>query len=438
MSRITGSDAFGLMEAYNNVYTPQELTEEQVWEEVEAWVNSLVEEGYDLSEYTWEDMYEEYLNENQLFKDIQANAGRIGGAISGATGAANRTLSGINRALVNRVTPKRPMPGLPASAAQPGGPASNRVGSVTSRFAGSRDAAFDKARQIQGSPVVGPRTTAQAPARPAAQAPATPARPSTTPARPAITPTSQKPTARTPVAKPTVPNLPGLAGTGALSSTSAPARQSLAQQRADLQKMRIASQMRQAGQNVVSTQLAHFDPFDVVKGHLIDEGYADTEEAALQIMANMSEEWRGDIIEAEVLAPKGGVAGSVQVKQTKTPGFLGTGIGSKTISKPIPGTWTRETPGRRAQGPRSFDAYGSGSRGAEAEMKDRSGPTDAERSRFNQQLTNRFTVGDKSIEPSPRSVNRRSANVGNSGLMPERINRQSTTYQKPNQSWRGY
>jgi hypothetical protein len=63
MSRITGSDAQGLMEAYAAVYAPQEITEEQIWEEVEVWVNSLVEEGYDLSEYTWEDMYEEYLKE---------------------------------------------------------------------------------------------------------------------------------------------------------------------------------------------------------------------------------------------------------------------------------------------------------------------------------------------------------------------------------------
>jgi thioester reductase-like protein len=46
-----------------NVYEPQELTEEQVWEEVETWVNSLLEEGYDLSEYTWEEMYESYLEE---------------------------------------------------------------------------------------------------------------------------------------------------------------------------------------------------------------------------------------------------------------------------------------------------------------------------------------------------------------------------------------
>ena len=312
MSRITGSDAFGLMEAYNNVYAPQELTEEQVWEEVEDWVNSLVEEGYDLSEYTWEDMYEEYLNENQLFKDIQANAGRIGGAISGAAGAANRTLSGINRALVNRVTPKRPMPGLPASAAQSGGPASNRVGSVTSRFAGSRDAAFDRARQIQGSPVVGPRTTAQAPARPAVQAPATPARPSTTPARPAITPTSQKPAASSTTTAPTAP----------ASTPAAPARtfNPLMQRTFGYQTGNAPSQIAaaSAGKPIPSgTALGsaanpevrrrlnlpqknlnqNFDPFDVVLGHLIDEGYADTEEAAAVIMANMSEEWKEGILE---------------------------------------------------------------------------------------------------------------------------------------------
>ena len=39
-----------------------------------------------------------------------------------------------------------------------------------------------------------------------------------------------------------------------------------------------------------------FDLFDLVKGHLLDEGYADTEEAALAIMINMSEEWRQSIV----------------------------------------------------------------------------------------------------------------------------------------------
>ena len=65
MSRITGTDALALFEAYQAVYTPRELTEEQVWEEVEEWVNSLLAEGYDLSDYTWEEMYEAYVGEER-------------------------------------------------------------------------------------------------------------------------------------------------------------------------------------------------------------------------------------------------------------------------------------------------------------------------------------------------------------------------------------
>jgi len=39
------------------------------------------------------------------------------------------------------------------------------------------------------------------------------------------------------------------------------------------------------------------DLFDIIKEHLLDEGYADTEQAALVIMSNMSEEWRESIVE---------------------------------------------------------------------------------------------------------------------------------------------
>ena len=38
------------------------------------------------------------------------------------------------------------------------------------------------------------------------------------------------------------------------------------------------------------------DLFDIVKGYLLDEGHAETEEEALYIMANMSEEWRQSIL----------------------------------------------------------------------------------------------------------------------------------------------
>ena len=40
-----------------------------------------------------------------------------------------------------------------------------------------------------------------------------------------------------------------------------------------------------------------YDIYDVILSHLLDEGYAETPEAAEAIMVNMSEEWREDIID---------------------------------------------------------------------------------------------------------------------------------------------
>jgi hypothetical protein len=45
------------------------------------------------------------------------------------------------------------------------------------------------------------------------------------------------------------------------------------------------------------------DLYNIILSHLIDEGYADTEEAAECIMENMSEEWRDDIIEKKYSFP---------------------------------------------------------------------------------------------------------------------------------------
>jgi len=39
-----------------------------------------------------------------------------------------------------------------------------------------------------------------------------------------------------------------------------------------------------------------YDLYDIILSHLLDEGYADTQEAAEAIMVNMSEEWRDSII----------------------------------------------------------------------------------------------------------------------------------------------
>jgi len=51
------------------------------------------------------------------------------------------------------------------------------------------------------------------------------------------------------------------------------------------------------GRGPVVKSMGEQSVFDIIKGHLLDEGYADTEQAALAIMANMSEEWKQSIVE---------------------------------------------------------------------------------------------------------------------------------------------
>ncbi|MGA0083413.1 MAG: hypothetical protein ACO3H5_07205 [Candidatus Nanopelagicales bacterium] len=131
---------------------------------------------------------------------------------------------------------------------------------------------------------------------------------------------------------------------------------------------------------VRSREFAREDMFDLVKGHLLDEGYADTEEAAIAIMANMSEEWRESIFEAEVLAMKGGVPGSVRVKPALSIPGTSIGIGP---NRPVPGTFTTTTPGQREkikQGDTQID------RGIYKQSRVGAGPTQDERKRYNAEL----------------------------------------------------
>jgi len=62
-----------------------------------------------------------------------------------------------------------------------------------------------------------------------------------------------------------------------------------------------------AEKNKQGTLTTSFDMFDTVLEYLVAEGYADTNESALVIMANMSEEWRESIVEA-TYKPSGSAA----------------------------------------------------------------------------------------------------------------------------------
>lgn len=309
MSRITGKDAANLIEAYNSLYAPQEeveLTEEQVQEDFENWVNSLVEEGYDLSEYTWEDMYEEYLNEYA--------AGGVpgsGGAVTMYSRPAANTGSSYQSRFarpMNAGTPQRTGRATPVSRPQIGGLPSNYRGQELQQAARARASQVGTPRQgtaggptVGGNTPIGPTRTTAPVARPA-----TPAAPATRPAAQPVgsarpTPAPQKPTATaTPPGPPSRYN-PLMQRTFGYQTGNAPSQIAAASQGTTQSTSDAAfKKSREAVNKMRSTPTLSqsFDIFDIVKGYLIDEGYAETEEAAAVIMANMSDEWRQSIIEA--------------------------------------------------------------------------------------------------------------------------------------------
>jgi hypothetical protein len=352
MSRLTGNDAKSLMEAYAAVYTPQEISEEQVWEQVEEWVNSLVEEGYDLSEYTWEEMYEDYLSEMggqnrpgqqstttgavTMYAQPRANTGQSYQSpyARPRQDKLNSLNTGGRRPQISNIDPRE--------GTGRGGP------SDINRRQAPPPPPNDKPRTGQPQPPAA--NSARPPAAPAANSARPPAAPAAkpTPARassPANASTSEKIAGGLKVydAQRKAGDMAGASKTGmdvwrAANSKLAAADDERARIRGTSAttnplmkdfKSRLPAPAAPAatpaptkpapaatatstpapttpkptptGPRTRSQVLNQsFDVFDVVIGHLLDEGYADTEEAALAIMTNMSEEWRESIFEKYV------------------------------------------------------------------------------------------------------------------------------------------
>jgi len=70
------------------------------------------------------------------------------------------------------------------------------------------------------------------------------------------------------------------------------------------------------------------DLYDIILSHLIDEGYASTEEAATAIMVNMSEDWRDSVVEAYKDLPADKMIRKAGVKQFKHGMSVGSGASS--------------------------------------------------------------------------------------------------------------
>ena len=327
MSRLTGSDALGLYEAYQAVYAPQELTEEQVWEEVETWVNSLIEEGHDLSDYTWEEMYESYINED-LIGDLRANAGNIKKGLSGAYQSAMKTASNVNQSVSDRMQRN-----IKSAKPAPSGANSGQFGRYV-----------PGSQQVKTPTATTPTKPAPTATRPAATSPAASRPAAGAPARPTAT-AAPKPAATAPAAKPAGSAMdqfakanPGLAAAAAerarirgTSQSDNPLMKDMPGKRPMTPSVQSPTLAKDLGtgsgnQSLVNNPnaskaatpkkpiVAGFDMFDVVKGYLIGEGYADTEEAALAIMINMSEEWRQSIVEERAPGVRPYKAGPTQAE----------------------------------------------------------------------------------------------------------------------------
>jgi hypothetical protein len=304
MSRLTGSDAKNLMEAYASVYAPQELTEEQIWEEVENWVNSLLEEGYDLSEYTWEEMYEAYLEEiklnQQQLKDLGSEATKSGlqrtFSAGGGTAALLKPGATFQSVFKQGAQNLKAKPaGAPAAASAAG--ASARPGAAAASAAAPRPAA------------PAPAAAKVVPTRPAAPAkPATGMLGKTSFER--RTPTSAElkaaQAARASGASPekalqaakaagTTAKIQSAGQEAGAKAFKAPEVAQTAALAATPKPTPVAP--RQTAREKMLNQSYEYDAFDLVLEYLIDNGHVETVDEALYVMMEMDAEVIRDIVE---------------------------------------------------------------------------------------------------------------------------------------------
>ena len=268
-------ELMNLKEAYNAVYAPQELTEDQIWEEVETWVNSLIEEGYDLSDYTWKEMYGAYIEEasdldmglgRKVLRD-RAKQTRPAPTRSRRSEANPQSATDTRKDEADTKRNPTPAAGAPPKedAAKPTSPAAGQVLSKLDGVEGTGVGKDFKARSWTDAEKsrYNEKRGADQLAKDAAQVATNKAKqtPTETPAGNTLSQTvdaASKPAAFSPTSTETPATKPAL--------------------------------------KKPSPIVSGFDYFDAVKGYLIGEGYADTEEAALAIMANMSEEWKQSIL----------------------------------------------------------------------------------------------------------------------------------------------
>ena len=238
MERLTGKDARSLMEAYtavHNIEVKKELNEEEQLKEFLQTVNKLIEDGYDLSQYTYDELYEHYLSEGGLGTVLKSLGGR---ALTAARGAARTAWKGTVKQTEKGI---ENIPGAKQSAKEILARA-GKVAPWVGLAAGLDQALLGGGLRQKGGEWIGAglqqarQGVRSIPSPGQSQLPATASQPS-----------QPKPEDK---------------------------------KKSEWEKLKESN-----------------DLFDLVKDYLLNEGYASTEDKAIVIMANMSQSWKNNIIE---------------------------------------------------------------------------------------------------------------------------------------------
>ena len=198
---MDAQDFRSLSEAYIGVYD-DDIREKL---EFESWVNNLLEEGYDLSDYTWYELYENYSQLDEAIRNLESR---------------KKLRSIMDREVVKGDKSKGQNPRMKYH---------TKTGDQAFGLLINRDETGSKGNPVRSR--------------------------------------------------------------GGMADSASPTRDRGAGNKA----------ARKVGKSVPNTRDVDesYDLYDLILSHLIDEGYADTNESALVIMANMSEEWRRSILDEE-------------------------------------------------------------------------------------------------------------------------------------------
>lgn len=306
MTRLTGTDAWGLMEAYNAVYAPQEINEEQNQEDFEIWVNSLLDEGYDLSEYTWDEMFEIYeAKEDEGLSPLQKIRKRNKkGNLVMRPGDQTRERRGYHKA--GR--------GVKKSEDDNWSPGKNkwtREADVKKKMGSEYGERHERNRRaVTSQERVGGKKGLPEDFENWVNSLVEEGYDLSEYTWDEMYEEWKQDIMEMPFPKVQVTNRPGDFGAGQMTLirthdgregyVNPHSRGNILSPGTTNKIMRGDLMVKGKEKSKPTTQVAHFDLYDYIKGYLIDEGYADTEQDALVIMTNMSEDWKDHILEAKV------------------------------------------------------------------------------------------------------------------------------------------